>query len=110
MKGVLHIAIAAAAIAVAPAALAERVYVKSRGELELAPFRCESVWRGANVKRVCYDEREKYMLVSVKGIWYHYCSVAPSTVMALKKASAPGRYYNENIRGAFVCESAPSYK
>jgi hypothetical protein len=99
-----------ALIAAAPAALAERVFVKARGEIDLAPFQCESIWRGANVKRVCYDEREKYMLVSLKGVWYHYCAVMPATVTSFKRARAPGRYYNDNIRGNFDCETAPSYK
>ena len=89
-------------------AMAERVYVKFRGEVDLAPFRCENVTRGANVKRLCYDEREKYVLVSLKGIWYHFCGVPPSVVSAWKKASAPGRYYNDNVREKFDCQATPA--
>jgi hypothetical protein len=96
----------------ADAAFAERVYVKARGEVDLAPFRCVTVSRSPNVNRICYDEKQDYVLVSVKGIWYHYCNVPPSTVSAWKKASSKGRYYNDNIRSNFDCSvtSAPSYR
>jgi hypothetical protein len=104
-------AAAAVAIAACPAN-AERVYVKARGEVELAPFRCENVPRGANVKRLCYDAEEKYVLVSLKGIWYHFCGVPPETVTAWRKSASKGRYYNDNIRGNFDCSElhAPAYR
>ena len=90
---------------------AERVYVKARGEVDLAPFRCENV-RGANVNRLCYDEREAYVLVSLKGIWYHFCGVPPATLASWKRASSKGRYYNDNIRSHFDCSvtPAPAYR
>lgn len=108
----LQLAVSVALLAAALPAAAERVYVKSRGEVELAPFRCEGVARGANVKRLCYDERERYLLVSVKGIWYHYCGVSPATLSAWRRASAPGRYYNDNVRSNYECSgtSAPAYR
>ena len=71
------------------AAHAERVYVKARGEVDLAPFRCENVTRSENVKRLCYDERESYVLVSLKGIWYHFCRVPPTTVSGWKRGTGP---------------------
>ena len=96
----------------AQAAMAERVYVKARGEVDLAPFRCENVTRSVNVKRLCYDEQEMYVLVSLKGIWYHFCGVPPAAVSAWKKASSKGRYYNDNVRGSFDCQvtGAPAYR
>ena len=39
-----------------------------------------------------------YVLVSLKGIWYHFCGVPSATVSAWKKASSKGRYYNDNVR------------
>jgi hypothetical protein len=110
MHKVLRLALGISLLAAAQAASAERVYVKSRGELDLAPFRCENVWRSQNVKRLCYDEREQYVLVSLKGIWYHFCSVPAATVTAWKKASSKGRYYNDNVRGNFECQEAPAYR
>ena len=93
-------------------ASAERVYVKARGEVDLAPFKCETITRSANVKRICYDEREAYVLVSLKGVWYHFCGVPAATVAGWKKATSKGRYYNDTIQGKFDCSiaSAPSYK
>lgn len=98
-------------MAAAPAC-AERVYVKARGEIDLSHFRCESIARSENVKRVCYDESEAYVLVSLKGIWYHFCGVPATTVSGWKKATSKGRYYNDVIRGNFDCSeaSAPSYR
>jgi len=93
-------------------AMAERVYVKARGEVQLAPFKCETVARSANVKRICYDEPRQYLLVSLNGVWYHFCGVTPSTVSAWKQASSKGRYYNDNVRSNFDCTDVPppSYK
>jgi hypothetical protein len=94
------------------AAMAERVYVKARGEVDLAPFRCQSVTRGENVKRICYDEQEMYVLVSLKGIWYHFCGVPAATVSDWKKSRSKGRYYNDNVRPNFDCTAtgAPAYR
>lgn len=107
-KGIVAVALAIAA----GTASAERVYVKARGEVDLAPFRCEGVARSANVKRLCYDEQQKYVLVSLKGIWYHFCGVPPATVSDWKRAASKGRYYNDNIRGNFDCSEthAPAYR
>jgi hypothetical protein len=104
--------LAAALVCAAGIANAERVYVKSRGEVDLAPFRCENVARSPNVKRLCYDAHEKYVLVSLKGIWYHFCGVPPATVTEWKRARSKGQYYNDHIRENFDCSvtSAPSYR
>jgi hypothetical protein len=112
MNKVLQFVVGLALLTTAQAAMAERVYVKSRGEVDLAPFRCESVARSVNVQRLCYDEREMYVLVSLKGIWYHFCGVPPTTVSAWKKASSKGRYYNDNVQGHFDCHvtPAPTYR
>ena len=98
-------------MAAADTAVAERVYVKARGELDLAPFKCEGVARSANVKRICYDEQHQYALVSLNGIWYHYCGVPASTFAAWRKSREKGRYYNDNVRGHFDCtaELMPMY-
>jgi hypothetical protein len=112
MHKMLRLVLPAALAMAAGAANAERVYVKARGEVDLAPFRCESVTRSVNVKRLCYDEQEKYVLVSLKGIWYHFCSVPPAMVNGWKRAASKGRYYNDNIRGNFDCSEthAPAYR
>jgi hypothetical protein len=112
MHMMMRIILAAALAVAAHAAKAERVYVKARGEVDLAQFRCENVTRSANVKRLCYDEKEEYVLVSLKGIWYHFCDVPPPTVTSWRKAASKGRYYNDNIRGNYDCSvtHAPAYR
>ena len=112
MKRKLTMAAGAALIALAGTAQAERVYVKARGELDLAPFRCETIARSPNVKRICYDEAQLYALVSLNGIWYHYCGVPASTMVAWRKAREKGRFYNDSVRGHFECTGAsmPMYK
>lgn len=102
----ITLALAAVLLTASGAALAERVYVKARGEVDLAPFRCESYSRDPNVRRLCYDESEQYALVSIRGIWYHYCDVPTSTVSAWRRARAKGRYYNDHIRSGFECTGA----
>lgn len=108
MKVAVRVLTAVVLSALAGIASAERVYVKARGEVDLAPFKCESIARSANVKRICYDEREAYVLVSLKGIWYHFCGVPPATVSSWKKAASKGRYYNDTIRGNFDCSASPA--
>jgi hypothetical protein len=112
MKPMLRAFLACSLVLMGTAAHAERVYVKARGEVDLGPFRCVNVSRSENVKRICYDEHEAYVLVSVKGIWYHFCGVPATTVSNWKKAASKGRYYNDTIRGNFDCSvtPAPSYR
>jgi hypothetical protein len=47
------------------AAHAETVQVKYRGAVDLAPFACEDVTRSSFIKRVCYDEKNAYMLINL---------------------------------------------
>ena len=111
MKRLILVILAPLALTAGPAS-AERVYVKARGDVDLSHFRCDNISRSENVKRVCYDESEAYVLVSLKGVWYHFCGVPATTVSGWKKAASKGRYYNDVIRGNFDCSvaSAPSYR
>ena len=111
MNKLLAIGLGVGLLGAAGTALAERVYVKARGEVNLAPFKCQAIGRSPNVKRICYDEANHYVLVSLKGIWYHYCAVPPATISAWKQASSKGRFYNDNVREKFDCTvvSAPAY-
>jgi hypothetical protein len=102
-----------ALFAASGAAVAERVYVKARGEVDLAPFQCETIAarNSPNVRRICYDENRMYVLVSLSGVWYHYCGVPPATVSEWRRSSSKGRYYNDHIRSGFDCvpaEGAPA--
>jgi hypothetical protein len=96
--------IAGALLATSGAAMAERVYVKARGEVDLDTFACESVARSsANVRRICYDAKQQYLLVSLSGVWYHYCNVPAATVGEFRRSSSKGRFYNDSIRLHYEC-------
>jgi len=108
MKSMRAVVVGCALVAVSGAAMADRVYVKSRGEVDLAPFQCESIpaRNSPNVRRICYDADRQYVLVSLSGVWYHYCGVPPSTVSEWRRSSSKGRYYNDHIRSGFDCVPA----
>jgi hypothetical protein len=82
---------------------AESVYVKYRGEVDLKPFDCSEITRSSFINRVCYDRRNKYMLISLNGTFYHYCEIDAGTVSSLLSAASMGRFYNAGIRGQFDC-------
>jgi len=108
MKSMRAVVVGCALVAVSGAAMADRVYVKSRGEVDLAPFQCESIpaRNSPNVRRICYDADRQYVLVSLSGVWYHYCGVPPATVSEWRRSSSKGRYYNDHIRSGFDCVPA----
>ena len=87
----------------ASAGYAENVYVKYRGEIDLAPFDCADITRSSFIRRVCYDRRNEYMLISLNGTFYHYCEIDADTVSFLLNAPSMGRFYNASIKGNFDC-------
>ena len=61
--------------------------------------------------------RVKYMVILLKGTYYHYCEIDQGTVGALLGAESMGRYYVAYIRGSgsdgpFVCRThrVPEYQ
>ena len=87
------------------------VFVKYRGEVDLAPFACQDVTRSSLVFRVCYDAPNQYLLISLKGTYYHYCRIDPAMVDGLLGADSMGRFYNARIKGRFDCRQGgvPNY-
>jgi hypothetical protein len=92
--------IAALALPVTAPASSETVDVKYRGEIELKPFACSDLSRSSLIERVCYDKTNQYMIIRLKGTYYHYCELPPATLEALMAADSMGRYYNANIKGS----------
>ena len=101
-----------ALIGISGQVIAETVSVKYRGPVDLKPFACETVSRSSLVKRVCYDQREQYMIINLQGTYYHYCEIDPATVSALSSAPSMGRYFGSNIKGNFDCRirRIPTYR
>jgi hypothetical protein len=81
-------------------AAAETVDVKYRGAVDLEPFACQDITRSSFINRVCYDEPNKYMIVQLKAVYYHYCELPKATLDAFLSAPSMGQYYNANIKGS----------
>ena len=79
----------------------ESVYIKYRGDVDLRFFDCWEIMRSSFIKRVCYDRRNEYMLISLNGTFYHYCEIDAATVSSLLNAPSMGRFYNASIKGNF---------
>ena len=80
----------------------ESVYVKYRGTVSLDNFYCEKT-RSSFVDRVCYQEQNNYVLVSLSGAYYQYCGVPYSTVNRWLNSTSKGSFYNSSIKGKFDC-------
>src|SRR6266487_2262970 len=85
---------AVALFAATSIACAESVFVKYRGEVDLRTFDCTDITRSSFIKRVCYDQHNEYMLISLNGTFYHYCEIDGRTVSTLMTAESMGRYYH----------------
>lgn len=77
---------------------AETVNVKYRGQVDLNPFTCKDTVSSV-VNRVCYDEKNQYVVVLLKTTYYHYCEMPKAILDAFLAAESLGRFYNANIKG-----------
>lgn len=73
--------------------------VKYRGPVPLDTFDCTSTPDSSFINRICYDEKESYMLVLIRQNYYHYCEVDAETVAAFVGAPSAGKFYNSYIKG-----------
>jgi hypothetical protein len=89
----------------------ETVDVKYRGVVDLATFSCTAIQRSSFIRRLCYDQRNSYMIVQLNETCYHYCDIDKSTVDAFNAAESMGRFFNASIKGHFDCRTGhvPSY-
>jgi hypothetical protein len=64
------------------------------------------------VKRLCYDPRERYVIVNLTGTYYHYCEVPADVISGWKQAESMGQFYNTQVKGHFDCRvlHVPAYK
>jgi len=107
MSHLLRVLLSLIPVLAAGATYAERVNVKYRGEVDLAPFRCEEVTRSSLVQRLCYDAKSSYVIVKLTGTYYHFCGVPADVVRAWSASDSMGRYFNSNIKGRFDCRVTP---
>ncbi len=108
----MRVLISLVLLVAAVTARAETVNVKYRGPVDLAPFKCEAITRSSLVERVCYDRRESFMIIRLKGTYYHHCEIDAGTVSNLLGAKSMGSYYNAAIKGNFDCRRnrVPAYQ
>src|SRR5262249_25283824 len=61
---------------------AESVYVKYLGDVDLRSFDCWKITPSSFIKRVCYDRRNEYMLISLNGarrpLWRLSTAIKPN--------------------------------
>ena len=81
------------------AAGSETVDVKYGGAVDLKPFACSDTPRSSFIQRVCYDKAQSYMLINLKGTYYHYCELPAATFDAFVAAPSMGKFYNQSIKG-----------
>lgn len=77
----------------------ETVNVKYRGPVDLKPFACTDTPQSSFIQRVCYDKGQGYMLINLRGAYYHYCEMPPAIFDAFVSASSMGQFYNQKIKG-----------
>jgi hypothetical protein len=78
---------------------AETVDVKYRGPVDLKPFACADTPRSSFIQRVCYDKAQTYMLINLRGTYYHYCELPAATFDTFLAAPSMGQFYNQRIKG-----------
>ena len=93
-------------------AIAETVFVKYQGNVDLVPFHCETIARSSFINRLCYDQNEEYVIVKLNATYYHYCEVPAGMVDEWRKAVSMGSYYNVHVKRRFDCRinRVPSYE
>ncbi|MCY1185951.1 KTSC domain protein [compost metagenome] len=84
------------------AAVAETVFVKYHGSVDLEPFTCTDTV-SSFVNRVCYQPDQSYLIVLLGDTYYHYCRIPSQVVSQWLNADSKGRFYNGSIKGNFDC-------
>ncbi|WP_407170211.1 KTSC domain-containing protein [Bradyrhizobium sp. ORS 111] len=88
----------------------ETIDIGNGGRVDLSTFDCRDIGRSTIVQRICYDARQRMLLVAVRGSYQHYCGVPAATVDALMNAPSMGLYLNRVLRiagadGRYTCRT-----
>jgi hypothetical protein len=81
----------------------EFVYVQNRGQVDISSMVCDDGTDGSAIRRVCYNAAAAYVLLSVRGAYRQYCGIDRQTLAGLLLAPSMDRYYDEIVKGRFVC-------
>jgi len=87
--------------------LPEFVQVEYKGLVTVDPSTCRGITDSTLVKRICYDENKKYLIIKLQEKYYHYCGIPKATIDNLLIAESKGGFYNTHIKGQenFDCRS-----
>jgi len=68
--------------------------------------------RSSFIRGAWYDEDNNYMIINLKGTYYHYCGLPLKIWIDFKRADSFGTYYNKYIKGNYDCRCnyVPWYK
>ena len=63
------------------------------------------------IRGAWYDDDNQYMVINLRGTYYHYCGLPKATWSSFKTVSSFGSYYNDNIYENYDCRVnyLPSY-
>lgn len=78
--------------------------MKYRGKVDLALFDCMTITHSSLVKRLCYYPKENYVIVNLKGTYYHYCKVPANVVGDWLSADSMGKFFDTFIKHNFGCK------
>jgi hypothetical protein len=89
---------------------AQDVNVKYRGPVNVdnGHFVEYPLKQSSIVKAIYYDEPNEYLLVSLNGTFYHYCSIPMYVVNDWVGAPSLGGYYNAKVKGGYDCRINPT--
>ena len=59
------------------------------------------------VKGAWYDSSNKYMVIKLKNVYYHYCGFDNYTWDGFKSSNSLYSYYEKRIRGKYDCRINP---
>ncbi len=60
------------------------------------------------VEQIYYDEPNQYLIVSLNGTFYHYCSIPEEVVNAWVDAPSLAEYYKANVEEKYDCQINPT--
>jgi hypothetical protein len=75
----------------------ETVEVSGRGAIDLAPYACTDTPRSTIIRRICYDETSRRLLVNVNGVYAEHCKLSAAEFAAFASAPSMGQYYRLKI-------------
>ena len=85
--------------------VSETVDAKVPRAVDLMPFACTDTPHSSFTQRVCYDKTQSYMLISLRGTYYHYCEL-PRRGSNPSRSTAPPRKERPATANIFASRSS----